>query len=192
MAYNGEWALTKTSRSRDELLEPMPNFNYQNSRIKNKDDELPTPPTTFGYVVLGFRTLFLHIRLVRRVRHFCVFYTTGNGTVDGDWRFFFFYSSFLITNKCIYLTFLSTTYTYPLSKPILAGPPLLRTSLLLLPSNLLPTPIHFRHRYSQDRPYCVLPCCCCLQSARDRHFNPTKARIRTSCRCFVQKVTSMH
>ena len=38
----------------------------------------------------------------------------------------------------------------------------------------------------QERSFCVLPCCSCPQSARDRCFD-TKTRIRTSCRCFVQK-----
>jgi hypothetical protein len=45
---------------------------------------------------------------------------------------------------------------------------------------------HFRHQYTQDRTFCVLPCCLCPQSAKDRRFY-SKARIRISCRCFVQK-----
>jgi hypothetical protein len=46
--------------------------------------------------------------------------------------------------------------------------------------------MHFRHRYTQDCSFCVLPCCRYPQIARDRRFNP-KARIRFSCCCFIQE-----
>lgn len=45
--YNDEWALTK---SRDELLQAWNQSQTSTTKmeLKNEDDELPTPPTTFA------------------------------------------------------------------------------------------------------------------------------------------------
>jgi hypothetical protein len=50
--YNGEWALTKTSKSHDESLQAQTSTSTTKIvELKNEDDKLPTPTTTFGYVV---------------------------------------------------------------------------------------------------------------------------------------------